>query len=505
MTNPALPSGRVATGIPGLDQILHGGVPQERIYLVHGAAGTGKTTLGFQFLLEGVRRGQKVLYVTLLQNRVELEDIAASHGWSLDGVDILELPTELRDGQSTEQTVFSPADIELTEAVDAILDGIDQFTAHRVVIDSISELSILVNNPYQLRRQILRLKYRLSEIRSTALLTAGDARESLTPLLTLVQGVIALSFETPVYGRLRRKLEVTKMRGMSYSSGLHDFRIRAGGLEVFPQVMLSGRPKDSGWDVVSSGIGELDTLLGGGLEKGTSCLITGTTGAGKSTLATLYMQAAAERADRSTIFCFDERTETFLRRSRDLDLGLEQYVDQGLVDLRQVNVGELSPGEFLYQVAKCVEKGGAEIVVIDSLSGYLKAMPEERLLVTQLHELLAYLNSKGVLAIMLLATHGLFGMAKGEIDASYIADTVVLARHFEADGSLRRCISVLKKRHGNHEKTIREFDIDRTGIHIGPPLKGFSGLLTGVPSYQGGSSELLDRKERGKNVTGKQE
>ena len=487
-------SERAATGIRGLDRILRGGFPRERTCLVYGAAGTGKTTLGFQFLLEGAQAGEKVLYITLLQNRSEIEDIAESHGWSLDNVNILELPSEVRDGEATKQTVFSPADVELNEAVDAIIAGIKEHKPQRLVLDSVSELSVLVNSRYQLRRQVLRLKELLSATKCTALFTAGDLEEKLISLKTLVHGVVSLRMYSPPYGMAQRRLEILKMRGMNYSSGQHDCRIYTGGLQVFPRLELEPAVPTRERQVVSSGVKGLDSLVGGGLEAGTSCLITGTTGAGKSTVASLYVNSATEAQNYSVVFCFDECRETFLRRSARLEIPIADNIDRGYIDLRQVDVGQMSSGEFMHAIAGSVEDKGARVVVIDSLTGYLNAMLHESMVVAQLHELLSYLNSRGVLSIMTLATHGIYGNDETEIDASYLADAVLLARHFEAGGSLRRCISVVKKRYGGHEKTIREFDLSPGSILVGPPLRNFSGVLSGIPRFEGEGHRLLDRE-----------
>lgn len=499
MPPPSAPStreqdNRISTGVAGLDRILGGGLRSERLYLVHGAAGTGKTTLGFQFLMAGRERGEKTLYVTLLQDRDELEDMARSHRWSLDGIEIMELPQEVREGRLSEQTVFSPADVDLPEAVDAIIESVEFHNPRRIVIDSISELGILVDAWPQMRRQILRLKSTLSARRCTALLNAGSKTDHLPALLTLVHGDISLFVDTPDYGNPRRKIAVPKMRAMDYLGGVHDACIREGGLEVFPRLRVGTRRGELGKEVVASGEPELDKLLGGGLEEGTSCLIAGSTGVGKSTLASLYLGTAAERGERSVAFFFDERMETFLHRSNALGLPVGEHVRSGMIDLQQINAGELSAGAFVHRVVRGVEEDGARIVVIDSLTGYLNAMPQEALLVTQLHELLNYLGNRGILTIMLLTTHGLFGHESGCIDASYVADTVILARHFEAAGALRQCLSVVKKRTGRHEKTIRELEVGPRGVRVGPPLKDFTGVLTGIPNYEGNRGTLLSKE-----------
>lgn len=483
---------RSGTGIKGLDLILGGGFPKERIYLIHGGPGTGKTTLSFQFLLEGTHRGEKVLYITLLQSKAELEDVTKSHGWSLKNINVVELPEKLDDTATIEQTLFSPSEVELSKVTDDIIRAIEKYKPQRFALDSVSELSVLVESSYQLRRQLLKLKKVLQKNKCTTIITAGETiGEDIASIQTIVNGVIKLNQQAPAYGNAHRQLEVTKMRGMSYQGGLHDIRIRTGGIEVFPRIQLTDQKYKIGKRIVASGNSDIDTLLGRGLEMGTSCLITGTTGAGKSTLASVYVEAAAKRKEHSAIFCFDERTETFMHRCKGLGINIKDFIEKGFVNLRQINVGEHSPGEFTQMVRQSVEQDNARVVVIDSLTGYLASMPGEKQLIAQLHELLSYLSAAGVLSLMIVVTHTTTGNAQTSIDASYLADTVVLLRHFEAMGAMRRCISVIKKRHGKHESTIRELQIDSTGIHLGPALKEFSGVLTGTPKYEGTPEQLI--------------
>ncbi len=484
---------RVGMGVDGLNHILKGGLPKDMVYLVHGGPGTGKTTLGFHFLREGVRMGERVLYASLLQTRPELEAILTSHGWSLEGVDLLELPENIRRTSVEEQTLFSTADIELHEVHNTILEAIEKHKPQRLVFDSITELGILVDSPYQLRRQLLKLKQHVNRLGCTTLFTASESNAvDLESLQTVVHGVIELGIHRPGYGEPRRWLDPTKMRGMDFIGGRHDFRILTGGLEVYPRIEVSHTERQAQWGVISSGNPKLDTLFGGGLEEGTACLITGTTGAGKSTLAGLYADAAAKRGDRSVIFCFDERRQTFLRRASGLGMDMADHIEQGLIDLRQVNVGELTPGEFAFQVLHATDEKDLKIVVIDSLSGYLNAMPEQRQLMVQLHELLSFLNGAGVLTLLVVATQGFTVHKAEDVDASYIADTVVMMRNFEAGGMIRRCISVLKKRHGDHEKTIREIRIDQEGVRVGEPLRHFRNVLSGYPEFIGDIESLMN-------------
>lgn len=485
---------RMSIGVAGLDHVLRGGLPKDMVYLIHGGPGTGKTTLGFQFLLEGVRRGQRVLYASLLQTRNELESIVASHGWSLDGIDLLDLPEGVRRISTDEQTLFSPGEVELHEVTEAIVQAIQTHRPERLVFDSVTELAVLVDSPYQLRRQLLKLKQQLNDTGCTTLLTVNDTEAvDLPSIQTVMHGVIEMGILRPHYGPPRRWLEMSKVRGIDYLAGRHDFRLQTGGITVFPRLEIDASVESDLRDVVPSGDAELDALFGGGLEEGTACLITGTTGAGKSTLSALYVQAAAERGERSIIFCFDERRQTFIRRAEGLGMDIVDHIRDGLVDLRQVDVGSLSPGELADQIRSAVDNAGARIVVIDSVSGYLNAMHEQRSLIVQLHEILSYLGGQGVLTLLVAPTHGLGSGADRvmDIDTSYIADTVVLMRHFEAAGEVRRCISVLKKRHGYHERAIREVMIDRGGVKVGRPLTNFVGVLSGAPQYVGESTNLM--------------
>jgi circadian clock protein KaiC len=484
----------VPTGIAGLDTILRGGLPEGMIYLLHGGPGSGKTTLGFQFLLEGVRRKERVLLSSLLQHRSELERIVGSHGWSLDGIDLLDIPERIRQTCLEEQTIFSPGEVELQEVAEAIERGLRQYRPQRLLFDSITELAVLMDSPLQLRRQMLRIKELLGGSGCTSIFTANDTLGvDLPSLQTAVHGVIQLGMQQPRHGPLQHWLAVSKMRGLAFLDGRHDFRMRTGGIEVYPRLETPGKERKPEWSVVSSGNLELDEMFGGGLEAGTACLITGTTGAGKSTLASMYVQAAAQRGERSVLFCFDERRETFLRRSSGLGLDMVKYIEEGLVDLRQVNFGALTLGEFHHSIRQAVEDQKVKVLVIDSVTGFFHAIPDHQLIV-QLHELLSYLGSAGVLTLLVVPVHGLDPVHGGDLEwsTSYIADTVVMMRHFEATGEMRRCVSVLKKRHGNHERSIREIRTGPGGIKVGPPLTEFRNVLSGRPEYTGHADRLIE-------------
>lgn len=483
-------------GIFGLNTILNGGLPSNWIYLVEGAPGTGKTTLGLQFLLEGVKAGERVLCITLSHTKLELDEIARSHGWSLEGVPVHEFSArEALAHLASEQTTFHTADVELNETTDAILEVIDHAKPQRLVFDPIDQIRMLTDSPLRFRKQLLKLKQALEEMACTTLLLTGKpSGEGDQQLQDLVHGGLKLEQQVPDYGDVRRRLKVDKMRGMRYHGGYHSFRIVTGGLEVFPRLetYTSDRDKQSSFQPVKSGVDELDTLLGGGLEEGTTCLLIGPTGTGKSSIATLYVHTAALRGERSAVFLFDERQETLHRRSQAMGVDVQPHVEAGLVSLQQVNTGELTPGEFAHTVRQAVDQDGAKVVVIDSLTGYLNAMPQETLLISQLHDLLTYLTQQGVLTFLIMTERGVLGSGELEpIDISYLADAVVLLRHFEAKGQLRRAISVVKKRYGAHESTIRELRTTASGIEVGESLMTFSGILTGTPTYEGQAEALL--------------
>jgi len=483
----------LSSGVAGLDDILAGGLPARRLYLLDGAPGTGKTTLALQFLLAGVANGERGLYVTLSESEEELGQVVASHGWSLDGIDVVELPTEDPETGGEGYTIFHPAEVELQVVIDRMFALVEKSSARLVVLDSLSEMRLLARDPLRFRRQILALKQFFSTRECTVLLLDDKtAPEGDLQLHSLAHGVIQLEHIALEYGAERRRLQVMKLRGRRFQGGFHDFRICTGGLAVYPRIVRAtpthvgmGRP-------LPSGSPELDALLGGGLPSGTSLLVTGPAGTGKSVLATQYACAAASRGERVLFLLFDERLGTFTLRAEGLGMELGEMIDDGRLTLRQIEPTELSPGEFAHEVVRAVEEDGVQVVVIDSINGYLQSMPEERLLPVQVHELLSYLASRAVTSILTLVQRGIFGNPVEEAaDVSYLADNVVLLRYFEVSGAVRQSVSVVKKRSGNHERTIRECRVGRGGLHVGQPLHEFQGVLTGVPHYIGEAGPLM--------------
>ena len=487
--NPA--SALASTGITGLDAILHGGLPVNRLYLLDGSPGTGKTTLALQFLLAGAAVGERGLYVTLSESREELAEVATSHGWTLDDIDVFEMAAEGETGTEG-YTLFHPAEVELQETVDSLFAAVERVGARRIVIDSLSEMRLLARDPLRFRRQILALKHFFAGRNSTVLLLDDKtAPEGDLQLHSLAHGVVQLEHIALEYGAERRRLQVLKLRGRRFRGGFHDFRIRTGGLAVYPRLDRE-TPRDSDvGDALPSGSPELDALLGGGLPRGTSVLITGPAGTGKSVLATQYACAAATRGEKVRLYLFDERLGTFRRRAVGLGMDLSEMRADGRLSLRQIEPTELSPGEFADDVRQSVADG-VRFFVVDSINGYMQSMPEERLLGVQVHELLSYLSNHGCTTVLTLVQRGIFGSPVDEAaDVSYLADSVVLLRYFEVNGSVRQAISVVKKRSGDHERTIRECRVAHGGLRVGPPLHEFQGVLTGVPQYTGARSPLM--------------
>jgi circadian clock protein KaiC len=480
MTQPAV----AATGVAGLDDILNGGLTPNRLYLLEGMPGSGKTTLAFQFLMEGVRRGEPVLYVTLSETAEEIRAVAASHGWTLDGISVRELvPSEQTLEPGEQYTVFHPSEVELSDTTKKIVDDVEKLKPSRIVFDSLSELRLLAGNPLRYRRQILALKQFFAGRRCTVILLDDlTAAEHDLQVQSIAHGALLLEHTMPHFGPPRRRLSVTKYRGSDFRGGYHDYAIRRGGLEVYPRLVAAEHRKESSRERLPSGMPGLDQLIGGGLERGTSTLIQGAAGTGKSTIASLFCARAAERGEHSALFIFDESANTLFTRLDGLNIPLRKHADAGLVSVTQIDPAERSPGEFVHAICAAVEKRKAGIVVIDSLNGYLNAMPDEKYLIIQLHELLTYLGQQGVATVLVAAQHGLMGsQMTNAVDASYLADSVMLLRYFEAEGEVRQAISVVKMRGGEHERTIRDFSMKGGRINIGEPLRDYRGVFTGVP------------------------
>jgi circadian clock protein KaiC len=481
--NPPSRPSPVSTGIEGLDVILRGGLPENRLYLVEGEPGTGKTTLALQFLLEGGRRGEPGLYVTLSESSSELRAVARSHGWTLDGVALYELaPTTESPSAEDEYTILHPSEVELGETTSAVLHEVDRTNPARVVFDSLSEIRLLAREPLRYRRQILALKQFFVGRQCTVLLLDDQtADRSDLQLHSISHGVIRLEQLATEFGAERRRLRITKLRGLDFRGGYHDFRIVTGGMRVFPRMVATEHRALQNGGIVESGVPELDALLGGGLIRGTSALLMGPAGAGKSIVATQYATSAATRGHHAMIYLFDEQVGTSLVRADALGLPLRSHLEGGRITLQQVDPAQLSPGEFIQGVREGVEHDDARVVVIDSLNGLLASMPEERSLIVQLHELLSFLNQRGVVTLILIAQHGLIGSMSTPVDVTYLADTVILFRYFEVTGEVRRAISVMKNRTGQHERTIRELHFG-PGVQVGPPLTQFQGVLSGIPT-----------------------
>jgi circadian clock protein KaiC len=490
----------VSTGNTGLDDILGGGIDPERMYLFEGQPGSGKTTLALQFLLEGARRGEPSLYITLSETERELRLVAKRHGWSLEGITVFELiPPETTLDPTQELTVLQPADMELSETTQMIFDQVEALAPARIVVDSLSELRLLAQSPLRYRRQILALKHFFTGRRTTVVLLDDlSSQQNDLQLHSIAHGVVLLEQLAMDYGAQRRRLRVVKMRGIDFKGGYHDFNIRKGGLNVYPRLVAAEHHATFDNDLVASGNAELDTLLGGGVERGTNMLLIGGAGVGKSSLALTYAIAAAARGERSVIFAFDEGRGTMGARARALGLPLEAQIEAGVIEVKQIDPAEMAPGEFADAVRHAVERDGARVVIIDSLNGYLNAMPDERFLILQMHELLNYLSQRGILTFLVLAQHGLVGPMDTPLDISYLADGVMMLRYFEHDGVVRRALSVVKKRSGDHEHTIREFQLTGEGIQVGPPLRGFSGIFSGTPVYRGEEAPLMPHDADGR-------
>jgi circadian clock protein KaiC len=476
-------------GVSGLDDVLFGGLARNRLFLFEGNPGTGKTTLALQFLLEGARCGEKGLYITLSETEEELRDTAVSHGWSIgEGIDIFELvPPESLLDEKKQQSLLYSSDLELGETTKRIFEAMERSNPRRVVLDSLSEIRLLAQSSLRYRRQILVLKHYFSQRDVTVMLLDDKTAEADDKAVhSVAHGVVLLEELTPDYGAERRRLRVMKYRGQPFRGGYHDFAIKTGGVEVFPRLVAAEYRSRTKSSIFTSGIAQLDALLGGGIESGSTTLLIGPAGTGKSLVVLQFAAAAVRRNERAALFLFDEELGLLFTRAKALGIDLEALRDSGNLIIEQMDAAEVSPGEFAHKVRSCVETDNVRTVVIDSLNGYQNAMPEEKFLILHMHELLQYLNRQGAATFLTVAQHGLVGDMKAPVDVTYLADTVVLLRYFEAFGEVRRAISVLKKRTGAHETTIREFSIgSKVGITVGPPLDKFQGVLTGVPEYVG--------------------
>lgn len=480
-------SGRCPSGIPGLDEIISGGLIEQRLYLVDGDPGAGKTTLALQFLMEGVRAGEKCLYVTLSETERELRAVAASHGWNPEGIDIVELIVDENALQEDAQlTMLHASEVELTDTMRRLIAAIKELNPVRVVIDSLSELRLLSQTSLRYRRQILALKQFFLGRTCTVIMLDDRTSEGMDlQLHSIAHGVFSLEASTPVYGKMRRELQVRKFRASHFVSGRHDFSIYRGGITVFPRLVAADHVTSFQRDVIASGVAQLDTLLGGGIERGTSTLLIGPPGSGKSTIAIQYAHAAATRGDHAAVFMFDETKAALLTRSAGLGMQLKEGTGPGELRLRQIDPAEVSPGEFVSMVRRAVEADSARVIVIDSLNGYLNAMPQDHFLTAQLHELLTYLNHRGVATFLVVAQSGMMGTAmSAPIEASYLADAIIVLRYFEHVGKVKKAISALKKRTGQHEAAIREMWLDNHGIHFSEPLLNLRGILSGIPTEE---------------------
>jgi circadian clock protein KaiC len=476
----------LTTGIKGLDVVLRGGLPHNRVYLVEGTPGAGKTTLAMQFLLQGVRENQRSMYITLSETAEELRASARSHGWSLDGVEIREyIITETSVDRDREVTMYHTPELELGDTMSRMLHDIREYGPERVVIDALSELRLLSDSVLRYRRQLLALKKFFNQCQCTVLVLDDRSNvERDSHVESIVHGVIALEFDLTEYGSDRRRLRVRKLRGRSVMAGLHDYTIRTGGIEIFPRLVAAHHVTKFERKAQPSGLAELDELLGGGPQFGTSTLLIGPAGSGKTTVALQYGLAAAKQGVNVAVYLFDELEDLLVSRLADVGMDLREMIDSGRMIISQIDPTQKSPGEFAAQVRGDVEERNARLVLIDSLNGYLNAMPHEEFLVAQLHELLAYLGNRGVATFLVVAQHGIMGANMiTPVDASYLTDSIVLFRYFEALGQVRKAISVAKKRGGSHENTIRELTIDSQGLRVGEPLSQFQGVLTGVPAF----------------------
>ena len=485
---------RVCTGVAGLDDILEGGLPVGQMYLLEGDPGTGKTTVAMQFLLAAADRGEKVLYVTLSEPKEELVASAESHDWDFARVPILEfVPDEASLGADQQYTIFHPREIELASTISRLTEEIEKLQPACLVLDSLSELRLLAADHMKYRRQLLALKQFFASRKTTALLLDDrTANGHDLQLQSIAHGVIRLEKLPRTFGITRRRIEIVKMRGSTFREGFHDYTIHKHGLVVYPRLVAAEHDTDFDGEQLASGIEQLDKLFGGGIPRGSSTLVIGPTGAGKSSIAMQYAYAAAKRGDRAIVYAFDEVLRTAKARAKGLGMDVEAEIERGTLSMSQVDPAELSPGEFVWQIRSDVSERDTRVVVIDSLNGFMNSMPGENDLILHLHELLSYLNQKGVVTILVMTQHGLVGTMQAQVDVSYLADTVVLLRYFEAQGRIRQSVAVLKKRMGDHERSLRELSFRPGGIQVGEALEEFQGVLTGVPEFVGSKTDAKE-------------
>lgn len=497
---PDTPSPLAATGIAGLDTILGGGLPTNRVYLVEGNPGTGKSTIGLQFLLEGVKHGERAMYITLSQSPTELQQIAASHGWSLGGIEVTGFDTvELEAPEATEQTLFHSGDVDLTETMQRIRAAVAAYRPERLVFDSAAEIRLLADDPLRSRRQFLALKQFFAGLGTTVLILDDESsRSDETAIHSIMHGVLRLEQHAPTYGILYRRIRLMKLRGRPHASGYHDFQIETGGVTVFPSLNLATAPPEHDVEVLMSGVPSIDDMMGGGLDMGSSCVLLGVSGTGKSSLATRYVLSAIQAGLEAAIYTFDERVATLLIRSEGLGMNLRPHLASGACTVEELSPSTLSSGHFTHRIREAVETRGVRVVLIDSLTGYINTVPGDRRAATQLHDLLAYLGRCGVLTLITIPQHGLLGPGvESQLDVSYLADSVIMLRHYEATGSLRKAITVVKRRRGNHDPEIRELLMGQTGLRIGKRIEHYQGILTGVPAFgRAEPSERADTNER---------
>lgn len=477
---------RVSTGIAELDNILGGGLTKHRAYLLEGTPGSGKTTIALQFLLEGARVGERGLYITLSETAAELREVARSHNWSLQDIELFELVNADGLDPESEQSILEPSEVELGETIQGVMECVDRLRPSRVVFDSLSEMRLLAQNSLRYRRQILALKQYFSTRQCTVLMLDDRSSDPADlQLHSIAHGVITLEQTAQDYGAERRRLRVVKMRGVKYRGGFHDFVIETGGVAVFPRLIAAEHHRTFTGDLVSTGVRRLDEMLGGGLSPGTNTLLNGPSGVGKTSTAVRCGLSAIERGEKAAYYLFDEGLATMMSRARSMGMDLQPHIDSGQLQVFQIDPAELSPGEFASWVRRAVEQEGVTFLVIDSLNAFMQAMPGEKYLLLQMHELLSYLNQQGVITMLVLGQHGIIGDVRSEIDLSYLSDGILMFRYFEASGRMLKAVSVAKSRTTPHQSSIREFQLGPQGIELGRPLEDFEGVLTGLPTYRG--------------------